>query len=565
MSLDTQYVYKLYDGTEYVGVLDSSKVISPFNLREEINTGGASIDIELGVAFQDTNPQLLTDLLINEDNDFIITDVGDNIVVGSDISIDGIPALNSRVEVWEYSDYNPDGVRLFNGRVTKWKSAYQKTTTILTVVSLGVDLDNYLVQLGAGETIAQNENQDGYETLWGTWKTPKNLVNGVAQTFTLSVDTDLQNVYLQIQNVSGVTVTARMQIVEGIPTSPGAVLATVTRYIGAHDMDYIQFTLTSVLSLPAGSYFVVVYNDDFGLSNTSYFRVGYETTGTFADGTGYEYNDSSGWTSKTYDLSFRLETASVTIGNQFSSVSPSNIVESLLDSYAALGGDVTYTDSSIQTSATVVSYTFKFNTYLDAIRKCVELAPENWWWSVNPGSSVLSFKARSETPSHTFRYGEHIEDMDIEQTIEDMKNVVWFSGGDDGTGSNVLVNSSNQTSVEQYGNWLDLPSDNRVTLSSTADILAESIVNQYKDPRFRVTIFIPSNLYDLSTVQIGDIVTFANFNTLVDSLNLQVMSKDYDPDGATLILSILPPSQTKRVEDIRRNLLKQQTENNPDV
>jgi len=42
------------------------------------------------------------------------------------------------------------------------------------------------------------------------------------------------------------------------------------------------------------------------------------------------------------------------------------------------------------------------------------------------------------------------------------------------------------------------------------------------------------------------------------------MSKQYTPSLTRLTLAILPPTVSKRIEDIKRNLELQQTENNPD-
>ena len=70
--MEKSYVYKWYTGTTFNGVL--TNVISPFNLNEEINTAGSSIDIELGISLEDASPTLDKEFLVTDDGTFIVTD-----------------------------------------------------------------------------------------------------------------------------------------------------------------------------------------------------------------------------------------------------------------------------------------------------------------------------------------------------------------------------------------------------------------------------------------------------------------------------------------------------------
>jgi len=564
------YSYKWYTGAVFNGLLDN--VSSAFNLTQEINTAGSQIEIELAKSFQDSNPQITTDLLITETGDFIVSTDLENIVVGSDISVSGIPALNDRIEVWEFSDSNINGSIIFNGLVSRWSSSYKNNITRITVLSYGVQLDNFLVQILPQESIAQQLTQNAQEIIYGEFKTPVyDRVISVSQTFIAPSATDISGIYLQLYKSGSGTgggLIAQLQVIEGTPLLPGAVLTTKQVLVTVDTIDLSLFTFSSAVSLIQSSTYHIRVTSPFGsnLSESSLLIIGYDSVGGYVDGQMFVERDIAGITTPGDDIYFQLLSDTGGIGNVFNSYDPGNIVKELLDNFVSLGGLVTYDDSinSVLNTGTTVSYTFKYVTYMDALKKCIELSPQNWWWYVDAKNGTVYFKPLSQVVSHTFVNDKHLSDLNITYSLEQIVNQFYFSGGDIGGGVNLLVNKSNQDSISSYGTWLKSLSDNRVTTESTGEIISESLVNQFKDPRFNTTITIPSNVYDISTINIGQIVSFSNFNSLIDSLELQIMRLTTTPDEATIVLAILPPTQSKRIEDIKRNLDKVNTVDNPD-
>lgn len=565
--LQKRYKYKSYTNFVYNGLL--TNVVSEFNLREEINSAGSQIELELATSFQDAGPELLTDLLVTDDGDFVVSTDLESIIVDTDISIPGIPALNDNIEVWEYNEYYPDGLLIFEGKVTKWKSDFKNNTTKVTLLSLGVQLDNYLVQIFPNDVLIENNTTNSEVIIYSEWKDPLDRINEVAQTFVPGVTSDINSVYLNLGNPGTQDVPCTVSIYAGTPTSPGALVASVTRNVppqASNTRTLFQFSAAATLEAST-TYYFSIRNNSFSIDATNTISVGIDTLAGFSDGQRYSMNDLTGWASNADDIGFQLATSSGGIGNAFNSYDPSDIVRELLDNFNALGGAVTYDDDlfSIEPTDTTVSYTFKFNTYLDAIKKCVELAPQDWWYFVDPAYSVVYFQSLGQHPDHTFVLGKHLDNLEIEYSLEDVVNTVYFSGGNDGSGFNLLINATNADSVDRYGTWLKTPTDNRVTDETTATLLAESMINQYKNPRFHTNITIPSSVYDTNSIKIGDIVSFANFNSLIDSLQLQVMAKETNPYAVNLTLAILPPTQSKRIEDIKRNLDKEQTRDNPNT
>ena len=563
--MEKTYVYKHFNSLGYVGVIDN--VVSEFKLPQELNTSGTQIDVELGISFQGLAPSVEADTLITEDGDDIVTEGLDEIATRLDYVVSGIPSLNDRIEVWEYDDFNPNGVKRFDGLVFEYSANYLSSTTKITCVSYGIELDNHLVQILPEETATEYtfDNEDARVTLSPqTGKEPVGRTVGVAQTFQVGSDLDIQSVYVKIENPNPPQNPIRvlLSLVAGDPTSPGSTLATVERTInGNTPATQYEFKFSTPVSIEGSTtYHFTVFNNYFGLGDQG-VNISYDSGGGYANGQLYQYNDSTGYAAPSGDLCFNITTSTGAIGNQFNSYEPSNIVRELIDTFQALGGQISYTAESIQNTNTVVSYTFKFNTFLDALKKCVELAPANWYYYIDPASGVLYFKEKSQTADHTFMLGRDLLDFNIKYSLDNVKNKVYFTGGDV-AGDNLVTYSANESSVERYGAWLDLPSDNRVTLEDTADIISLSILNQNGVPKFSASAVVNAKNYNVSTVSPGETVSFLNMNTLVGSLKLQIMKITHSPDSANMELEILPPTVSKRIEDIRRNLKLQQTENN---
>ena len=242
-------------------------------------------------------------------------------------------------------------------------------------------------------------------------------------------------------------------------------------------------------------------------------------------------------------------------------------------------------------SNSTVSYTFNVNTVLEGVNKCVELAPVNWYWYINQGTNVLEFKEKSDTPDHTFSFEKDIIDAKFEKRIEDIANVVYFTGGDTGGGVNFYKKYTIDGSIAKYGYKAIKYSDGRVTLTSTADTIANNILATKSEPELRVTLEILDNNndmnmgYDIESIQVGDVIAVRNITQQVglstwdtgrfdegywdfniynlSSLQMQIQKLEYKQDSVVISASTIPLDVNKRIEDINRNLETLQTANNP--
>jgi hypothetical protein len=265
-----------------------------------------------------------------------------------------------------------------------------------------------------------------------------------------------------------------------------------------------------------------------------------------------------------FDLDQYLVTDTGDTTVAFNSYDPSDIIRDGLDLFTAQSTPesyTTYNSASIQTTGTVVSYTFKANTYLELLKKAIELAPSDWFFYVDLGSNLVYFKEKSATPQHYFYLGKHIETLNLRSYIGDVINDVLFTGG----GDPALFKRYTETPVANTRRGLKRISDSRVTLDTSAQILSEGEIDGNKNIQYRSTITILDNLYDIELIELGDVVTFRNFGNYVDTLEMQVVALQYKPDSITLQLDTLPDSTNKRLEDLKRNLTVQENTNVPDA
>lgn len=256
-----------------------------------------------------------------------------------------------------------------------------------------------------------------------------------------------------------------------------------------------------------------------------------------------------------------LENASATTVT-YSSQDPTAILRNVLDKFTAAGGIPDYDSTSTTLTNTSISYTFKVNTYYEAIQKCLELAPTDWFWYLDMAQNIIYFRPKPVQTTHLFIKGRHINSLKLEQHIEALVNVVYFTGGPT-AGVNLFNKYSDAPSVATWGTYARKITDNRVTSDTTAQIISQSLIDRYKNPTYRSQITISDSVYNIEDVRLGELVTFANFGNDIDTLTMQIVGISYKPDEITLQLDTLPPAVSKRVEDIKRNLNQSDSLNNP--
>jgi hypothetical protein len=568
MALRKHYIYKIYGPTGlYLGSL--RKVTSDFSYSQDINVAGIQLQVTVGTTLEGAGVAAIDDLLVDPAGNILDDQEGVQLSTGRTYTFNGIPMdLGNRMKVIMYHTADPNGVIVFDGLITSWSSDYKDNNMVVTAMSWGLKLQQFLIETAVGTPVVDFEVNDG-ELAFGTPNFDGVTPLFRAQTFKVLSNTTLSAAQVKVRITAGAPVPTVIAIHNGTPNAPGSYLGVVNnRMVSNTTSDYETYTFSAAVNLIGGqTYTMEFYRNDPGSGTGQTVYVGTDSTGSYADGTLFEaaIPTAGSWSDTTHDMNFKLITSSGggNIGAIYNSKDPSTILRELMDSFTRRGGIVGYTPTSIDDTNTVVSYTFKFNTLFDGIQKCLELAPSNWYWYVDPGTNIVQFHRQAQKADHTFKLGAHVENLHLEYTLDDVKNVVYYSGGNIGGGVNLLTLNTNPASIRKYGVWLDKPSDNRVTLTDTANILSQSNLQQNANPIFRTTVTIPRAVYNIETIKLGQMVDFAGFNSLVNSLLLQIVGLDKNSNMVTVHLQTLPPALSHRVEDIRRNLDSVNTVNNP--
>lgn len=276
-----------------------------------------------------------------------------------------------------------------------------------------------------------------------------------------------------------------------------------------------------------------------------------------------------------------------------SSQDPEDIFKDILDKFTALGGTPDYNGGSTSATSTSVTYTFNTYTVKEALDKTIELSPEGWFYYVNPDGNIVEYGQANSDADHVFTIGRDVISIRPEKSIESMTNEVYFIGGDTGGGSNLYKHYERSSSISSYGRFTKKLTDNRVTVSNTAQIMSERLLDVFDSPLTRTTLVIMDNHsqqntnrgYDIESIKPGQTAKILGYtdkgNTKWDqatwdsdkwdydisdiSATVQVIIKVEYVEGEKVVieLSNQQPQIAKRVEDINRNLERTQALANP--
>jgi len=274
----------------------------------------------------------------------------------------------------------------------------------------------------------------------------------------------------------------------------------------------------------------------------------------------------------------------------FNSYDPADILKQILDYYIADGGKVGYTDNvTIEDTGNTVSYTFNTQTALEAIEKCRKLSPNGWYWYVG-ADKKLYFKPKANDAIHYFYLGGNILEIKNEKRIEKMINRIYFTGGVTGDSESPLYWVYDRaSSIAAYGLYAYSQVDGRVTQAATAQTMAEALLDGNDSPEARFIIKIADSNssidgYDIEDIKPGDTCKILNYADQeytrwdqfywdqdvwdyniadVAATILQIVSVEWHLDYAVLEVTNRLPQVTHRIEDINRNLVADQTKNNP--
>lgn len=577
MTIQKTHKYKIFSPTGlYLGMIPDNLVMSDFGYNQNIST--AFVQVQVTVALSADTSVLPTTPLQDESGNNILDEAGNTIldegaldVVGS-TNANNLYACNNLIQVWEYSNYYPNGLLVFNGYISKWKANFGGSSEgqiLLTCLSNGNDLNNNLV-LG-GQTVEQSQlTQNSNVNINSTSK--GGGITGIGQTFTTGSNiTSLSAILVKMASGSS---SPSQYVTLNVYASPnsGTVLATATVLIsGTTPTDY-TFSFPAITVSPSTQYFFSVASADSNVyyENTSVSYSGgamYRQNYGGASGDALYHQTPFSDVNNASNLYFTTYYTSSPNSEQFSLTDPAQILTTIMNSYIAAGGQVRLPVGGYTNVGVLATYTFKTQTMIQGIQAILNLSPANYFWYVDPATNILQYGVPNTVADFVLIKGRHINELNLEATRETIKNNIYFTGGDDGTGQNksIFVQVQNELNGNRTG--LALLSDNRVNSTSggvtTARLIAQEYANDNNAETYITIVTIQDQTIDTNLFKIGKMISFANFSPFINNLLLQIVGIQKQSDQIVLQLGTLPIRTSQQLAQIQSELAYQQTVNNP--
>jgi hypothetical protein len=524
--------------------------------------------------------------------------------------------FNHKVKVYVFDKEEPEGKLIFQGYISAYTPIYKNDKVEVTILSFGAELNDFILD-GVKKVHIQQTTKNSYQTIEYLYNGTNDYwrMRGQEMYLTSPTNIDLSGVTFNLALDSGsvpVPTRVKVLVMSYIPTSP----STIPFYdmynnnysalnVAVYDELFVdvdsttpkdyEITFSNLISLNMyNTLFIALLPTNYAGSGSNKVRIATKASGGYSE-VALWAGSVAGSQFLPYGEQFyyKLHYKEAATKSVFNSYDPSQILKDCVTNYVQQNGSVNYSDTTIDMTGTEVSYTFNVNSTLEAINKCVELAPRDWYWYLDYGSNLINFHKKKQTPDHTFNLEKDIIDAKFEKRIESIVNTIYFTGGDTGGGENLFKKYTVSESINKYGIKAMKYSDQRVTNTTTADTIANSILEQKSFPELRVVLeILDSNNnqnmgYDIESIKVGDTVAVRNITQQVglstwdyarwdqsywdyniynlSSLTMQVIKLTYKENSVVLEASTIPTDVNKRIEDINRNLEVLQTLNNPTI
>lgn len=556
--------YKVYtkDG-EYLGLLP--KVTSPFVFPQDLGSAGASIEINCGIKAEN---RLETEAIITGDGEDITTGTDDPLLatVGEILLARGLSDDNAlfkngnRVKIWMYNYWHPNGKLMFSGQINKVKPKYAggRSYTKLLVLSDGLDMNN-LVARGYPfnyTTDRSQTSQDGSVVSisysgagWDIYG--QSFVPG-------SLATNLGAISLYLQGTANVTVS-----VYDAPN--GNLIGSVTKAVANGAPAVVQFEFGQLIeTTPGQTYFFAVW-----VSNGQSITIYRNSSSVYTDGSIYHssYSGGSGggsFVAEAGDLYFITKYGTPTTTATYSTQDPvTGMMSGIMTDYNNRGGYIQ--EGDFTAAGYTLTYTFNMAFITDALKKVLEMSPSGYAAYVDFGTSLLDIFPISDTADFTVVNDKDAIDVDIELSIEQVKNYLLLTGGDTGGGTNLYRDYRDSASDAAYGPRTATKADNRMTVTATADAVGDSFIDENSSEAENITLVVPVTAMDHSLLTPGKTIGFKNYGNFIDTIIQPIVRREFHTKYVMLTLGKMPIRMNDEVQRINRELLNEQTIANPNA
>lgn len=578
-SIPKYHIYQVWNSTgQYLGVLQN--VSSEFKLIQDLNTLGPS-SITIKVAQSGDTAKLPVKAITTEDGKLMLTEDGKVITTEGEPTNFGV--MNSKIKngniikITEYSNYYPNGLLVFTGKIKKWGVKFGTSDDMtLTVYPLSTDLNDHIFKVGE----ILSSSQTSYDSTFTVYGGPDNYDPNSILNYTtnsrllyyklpasLGGATNISKVVIRAAaNNGAVPVKIKLQVSDAT-VDPSYALGTTFTTITSTTPADVTLTFATPISLVAGHRIAFTITSTAATSGNG-ATIHYTNSNTYGDSQlyfgGVDNDIIQSLPQSDGELYFSMYSIPPYTKITLTNFEPSSALKTALNNYIGEGGSVTYDDTTvITTGITIPAYTFSVNTVHDAVKIVLDYSPQGFYFTVDPGTNILTFKQISSTPDHLIIFKRHIQELDLSASIESLKNAVYMTGGEV-AGVNVFRYNQDLSSINEFGIGLDRITDSRVVSNSTADSRIINHIDKNNDEEFESYVTVVDGMEDITKYKPGHTVGIRGTGIdLVDLLVLPIVRVERLFGYAKLYLGILPIRESNIINDSQEQILALQTVANP--
>lgn len=230
-------------------------------------------------------------------------------------------------------------------------------------------------------------------------------------------------------------------------------------------------------------------------------------------------------------------------------------------------GQIHYSAASIANTGVSQTMKFQLNTKLEAIQAVHAQTPAGWWWRGDVADNSIYLQPLSTGYDHTFVLGWHLKTVRIKRSMEGLKNLVYFVGGQtdpDNVATTKFKKYEDTVSQAAWRVGLERITDRRYTIDASMQARADKVLDTFDSPVFTTTVTITSGRYDIESIRVGQTVGFKNFGNYIDGVPpMQIVSRRYTPTAVTLELGALLDRQVDTLANTEKALNNEAYQNLP--
>jgi len=225
---------------------------------------------------------------------------------------------------------------------------------------------------------------------------------------------------------------------------------------------------------------------------------------------------------------------------------------------------------------------FNLVSIKEAIDRALERCPAGWYWTIDGENKIHFKRTDKENPDHTLYLGKHINEIEIKETMENVRNGLYVVGGTPDGSNQLFRKYQNSQSQRNYGERTEIANDGGIIDTDTADRYASwGLGIGYLQESEMVFDIIDRNQddktgYDIESIKAGDTIKIRDSRTRSDDSlwDLAEWDRDYwdynkrypisDPiivqridyygDGAKIYASRQVQGVGYRLEDAKREI-----------